>query len=576
MLKNFTQKLLLIKLVLLLYCLQSSAQTIGWNFSAGTAVPSNSTVTNLGSSDLVQGNNNGTTTFITSSSVSSGYTGASGTFNAGLAARTLALNTAASGSAYIEFTVTPSAGYSALVTGINFGCRSTSTGPQAYTIRTNLDNYTADIATGSISNNSAWSLKTNAGLNIAGGLSQAITIRIYGYNGTGTASAGTANFRFDDLSVTASASLPAISNNADLASLSINPGTFSPAFNPATVSYAASVSNTVNAVLLNFTRAQANSSVDARLNGGAYNSPLVSMPLNVGTNTIDVRVIAQDGITTKIYTITILRAAPAVPVLTIASPLPAIGNICINTSSTPNTFTLDGSSLDGSAIVVSGNSGFYFSETASGVYANPFSFTYSGNAFAGKLIYVKYSPTNVQSDNGNLLVSGGGHSGILVPVLATAVNTLPSVVSGTNTVAGTSANLLGTITVTGCSPVNTYGFEYSTTQNFVPGTGTQVVSSNLSGTTYSKTVSGLAANTIYYYRAFAGNNGGLGYGTESSFTTSAVIPIIMASQNLLRYTENFSDITNWSANFVTGSGANHFAAALINTAGTIPVATKIT
>ncbi|MFT3933170.1 MAG: choice-of-anchor J domain-containing protein [Chitinophagaceae bacterium] len=182
---------------------------ITWNFGAavpGSASPSSGgSVTNITSiSDLSQGNNNGTTALLTAASVSSGYTGASGNVNAGAAAKTGALNTAASGSAYFEFTLTPATGYSVFITEIDFGSRSTSTGPQAYSIRTSKDNFAADVTTGTIGNNSTWVLKTNA-LSLTGVAGTALTIRIYGYNGTGSPVAGTANWRIDDLAVTATA-----------------------------------------------------------------------------------------------------------------------------------------------------------------------------------------------------------------------------------------------------------------------------------------------------------------------------------------------------------------------------------
>src|SRR6476660_4890202 len=102
--QNFTFYLLLL-LSFAISINKSMAQTICWNFSDGTANPS-TTITGVTSSALVQGNNNGTTPFITTTSASSGYTGASGTSNAGWAARAGALNTASLGSAYAEFTLT--------------------------------------------------------------------------------------------------------------------------------------------------------------------------------------------------------------------------------------------------------------------------------------------------------------------------------------------------------------------------------------------------------------------------------------------------------------------------------------
>ena len=171
-----------------------------WDFQ--TASPTSGVPAGMMVGSLTQGNNNGSTTLLTTTSASSGYTGASGINNAGAAARIGALNTASGGSAYFEFTVTPASAAILTLTGISFGARSTSTGPQAYTLRSSADNYASDIATGSISNTSAWALKSNTGL--VQTYSAATTFRIYGYNGAGTANAGTANWRIDDLKISVS------------------------------------------------------------------------------------------------------------------------------------------------------------------------------------------------------------------------------------------------------------------------------------------------------------------------------------------------------------------------------------
>ena len=245
-------------------CVTNSNQTGGWNFA--TASPS-TTVSNITIGDLSQGNNNGTTTLITSTSPSSVYTGASGGNNAGAAARTGALNTGASGSAYFEFTLTPASGYNFTLTGISFGSRSTGTGPQAYSLRSSLDSYATDIATGSLTNNSAWALSSNTGLNTAGqGNANPVTFRIYGYNGSGSVSTGSVNWRIDDLSLTltvsnapSSASVGSTQNLCGTLSSSslggntpvIGTGTWSQTSGPGTTTFSAlnSASSTATATL---------------------------------------------------------------------------------------------------------------------------------------------------------------------------------------------------------------------------------------------------------------------------------------------------------------------------------------
>ena len=44
----------------------------------------------------------------------------------------------------------------------------------------------------------------------------------------------------------------------------------------------------------------------------------------------------------------------------------------------------------------------------------------------------------------------------------------------------------------------------------------------------------------------------------------AQTPVPMASQPSLTYTENFSDIANWTNGFASGTGANRFGAVAIN------------
>ncbi|WP_431211432.1 choice-of-anchor J domain-containing protein [Puia sp. P3] len=186
-----------------------SHSQIVWDFSTATpisGVPAGVTV-----SAISQGNNNGTTTLLTTTSASSGYGGATGGNNAGAAANVGAFRPDTT--AYFEWTLTPAAGIAVTVNQVSFGSRSTSTGPQAYDIRTSLDNFATAAGSGVLANNSAWALMSN-GLSVAGAQGQAITLRLYAYNGAGNASKSTANWRIDDLSVTAATSgsipLPAI------------------------------------------------------------------------------------------------------------------------------------------------------------------------------------------------------------------------------------------------------------------------------------------------------------------------------------------------------------------------------
>jgi uncharacterized repeat protein (TIGR02543 family) len=115
------------------------------------------------------------------------------------------------------------------------------------------------------------------------------------------------------------------SNDARLSSLSLSSGTLSPTFDSATVLYTASVANAVSSITVTPTVNQVNSTV--RVNGTTVTSASASgsINLNVGSNTITVLNTAQDGTTTKTYTVTVTRAPPAPTISSIDNSSPNYG-----------------------------------------------------------------------------------------------------------------------------------------------------------------------------------------------------------------------------------------------------------
>ena len=81
-----------------------------------------------------------------------------------------------------------------------------TTGPATLSIYTSIDNYTTPVATVASGTNITWNLLNPTFTPINGITGAAVTIRIYASGGTtGTPAAGTANWRMDDLVVTATA-----------------------------------------------------------------------------------------------------------------------------------------------------------------------------------------------------------------------------------------------------------------------------------------------------------------------------------------------------------------------------------
>ncbi|MBK6380322.1 MAG: hypothetical protein IPF72_11655 [Chitinophagaceae bacterium] len=212
-----------------------------------------------------------------------------------------------------------------------------------------------------------------------------------------------------------------------------------------------------------------------------------------------------------------------------ASALTGFGNVCINTTAGPNSFTITGSNLDATNITVGALSGFTYSTTAGGTYTATLSLTQPGGAYSQQ-IFVQFNPTLVQSYNGNIAVGGGGATSVNIAASGAGVNSVPTLTTGAaSAITTVSATLAGSIPSNGCSAVTAYGIEYSTTAGFPNGTGTPVASTNLSGINFSSNIAGLSSNTVYYYHAYATNAGGTGYGNEQTFTTLALTPTINAT-----------------------------------------------
>jgi uncharacterized repeat protein (TIGR02543 family) len=104
------------------------------------------------------------------------------------------------------------------------------------------------------------------------------------------------------------------SNDANLSGLSISSGTLAPTFASSTTSYSVTVPNATNSITVTPTRNQGNATIGVRVGtSGSYTSVTSgsasgSLSLNIGTNTIEVLVTAQDGTTTQLYTLTVTRA----------------------------------------------------------------------------------------------------------------------------------------------------------------------------------------------------------------------------------------------------------------------------
>jgi formylglycine-generating enzyme required for sulfatase activity len=116
------------------------------------------------------------------------------------------------------------------------------------------------------------------------------------------------------INYTHSVTFSTTSTNADLASLSLRSATMNFNFTPASNTKIAYVGSGTDGISVVASPEHPRGALQVRINGGALNTlpagtPSQFLPLNVGTNSIEVHVTAQDGLTQKLYQIAVVRSS---------------------------------------------------------------------------------------------------------------------------------------------------------------------------------------------------------------------------------------------------------------------------
>ena len=96
--------------------------------------------------------------------------------------------------------------------------------------------------------------------------------------------------------------------NADMSNLVLSSGTLSPAFASATTSYSVNVASSVTSITVTPTAADTTATIKVNNVTVVSGTASGAINLNVGANIITTIVTAQDGTTTKQYTVTVTRA----------------------------------------------------------------------------------------------------------------------------------------------------------------------------------------------------------------------------------------------------------------------------
>ena len=147
----------------------------------------------------------------------------------------------------------------------------------------------------------------------------------------------------------------------------------------------------------------------------------------------------------------------------------------------------------------------------------PYTGTFTGSMttlLPNTVYYVRAYATNSSST-----YYGGELSFVTIP-------TIPSVnTNDTTTVAQFTATAGGNVTDNGGANVIARGVCWSISQS--PTVSNPHTSDGTGAGNFNSNITGLNANTLYYYRAYASNSAGTGYGVQKSYTTDVTDPTVV-------------------------------------------------
>ena len=338
----------------------------------------------------------------------------------------------------------------------------------------------------------------------------AYTFAAYATNSQGTAYSVTGSFT-------------TLSNNGNLSNIALSSGTLAPAFASGTLAYTATVNYTTTSITVTPSTSQANAAI--RVNGTTVTSGSASgsISLSLGSNTINLLVTAQDGITAQSYAVTVTRLGPP----TVTTPTYA--------SITTTTATLGGNVAGNGGATVTAL-GVVFSPTATN--ANPqiggtgvTNVTGTGTSGVFTVSASALTPGTAYTFAAYATNSQGTGYSVTGSFTTTAIVTVPTVTTPTYaSIATTTATLGGNVSTSGGATIIMRGVVLSptVTNNNPQIGGTGVINVTGTGTTgiFTVSASSLTPGTAYTFKAYATNSAGPGYSVLGNFTTAATVPSV--------------------------------------------------
>jgi uncharacterized repeat protein (TIGR02543 family) len=248
--------------------------------------------------------------------------------------------------------------------------------------------------------------------------------------------------------------------------------------------------------------------------------------------------LTQNGTAVSSFTISSNTTVYAVwtqsPVITIVSGSPVTFPAVQTNSSAVMSYVVSGAHLSGNlSVALSGAnaSSFQISSDGGSTWHSSLTLTASSGTVNNTTISVQFNPLTLTSYSATIQNTDTGASGAPeqdVSVTGTGASVPAVSTQAANPTNATSATLNGTVVANNNAAITDRGFWYGTASGVTE--SSPYIQADQGGTTvstYSKSVTGLSANTEYYYRAYAVNSIGNtldSSGDEKSFWTLANTP----------------------------------------------------
>ena len=227
---------------------------------------------------------------------------------------------------------------------------------------------------------------------------------------------------------------------------------------------------------------------------------------------------------TVVSNTTLFAQWASTPTITATPNSLGLGVAAVGGSSTSQSYTVSGANLGAYNIVIGASAAQFKVSTDNVNFSSSLTLSPVAGAVTNTTVYVRLNPDSQSSFSGSITNTSPGAVEQDVTVSGTGAN-LPSVgTQGATNITATAASFNGAVTAANNSGITDRGFYYKNVSG-VTTSDTKVSEGGVSVSAYTKAVTGLSPNQIYYYRAYAVNAVGTALdGNETNFWTLAATP----------------------------------------------------